>query len=201
METSPRELLRQFGPLADLLQTLTEPLSPDEGSPALRLAALTGKTARLVAFVLHNFDEGQMDSARHNLPILLDLAERLVTTTRAAMVECDARTSTLDGRCLAKVQLADAEREWLESRPNAANQVPASLTCDLEAKHSGSHAANAQMSDVEWWVHWTLFASEITSHVGCGAEMSSRDPDNLDKVNVCLLYANHPGKHSFAIGE
>jgi hypothetical protein len=199
--TSPGELGRQFEPLAEKLHALTKPLSRDALPAALRLAVLTGETAQLVGYVLRNTGEGRVDSARHNLQILHDLAEKLTVTTRAALADCAVRIPVLHGRCLAKVQLDDAEREWLEFRPYAANEVPPTLSCDLEADHPGPHASNAQQGDrIEWWVHWTLRASEITQQRACGAEKANTNPAAPEETDICLLYAGHAGRHSFDIG-
>jgi hypothetical protein len=194
------ELARRFGPLADDMQALTEPLPRDSGIPAARLAALTGDTAHLVGFLLRNTHEGRPDIARHNLRILHDLAGQLMAATRAAIADCDARVPMLHGHCLAKVQLDDAQREWLMFRPYGGNEVPAVLSCELEADHGGPHAANAQMgNEIEWWAHWTLLASEITTHRHCDATQASTD--RLNPLDICMLYAGHPGRHSFVIGE
>jgi len=204
-EFSPGELALQFELLAVQLKELTGSLagtSESGGSPVLRLAVLTADVSGLVAYLLHNADQGALDGARYNLQVLHSLSEEMVTAVRAALADCDARIPARHGHCLARVQLDSAEREWLEFRPAAANEVPASLSCDLESGHPGSHGANAQMGDgVEWWIHWTLRASEIVERKGCWAETPDPKPYAPDEVDVCLLYAGHPGRHSFALGR
>jgi hypothetical protein len=204
--SSSGDLSRQLEPLAEKVQALTGPAPTtfDTGTPALlRLAPLAGETLHLAAYLLGNADHGRTDSARYNLQILHDVAERLVATTREALGDYDGDVPRLHGRCLASVQLDDAERQWLAFRPYRANEVPAELTCELEAGHPDPHAACGQLGNgVEWWKHWTLRAGEITQHRPCGAEIPNTDPnDKLNETEVCLLYADHPGRHSFHIGR
>jgi hypothetical protein len=150
---SAGELAQQFKPLAAQLKEVTGPLAGG-GAPGtssvLRLAVHTADVSELVAYLLRNFHEGALDSARRNLQIMHDLSEAMVAATRAALADCDARIPARHGHCLASVQLDDAEREWLRFRPFACNEVPEALSCDLEGGHPGSHAANAQIgNDVE----------------------------------------------------
>src|SRR4051812_17879123 len=118
--TSPGALARQFKPLAEQLSKTTKPIS-DEGasSPTLRLAVLAGEVASVAAFVLYNDEEGQAESARHNLLIMRNLGEQLTATARAALAQFSGRLPRLHGHCLANVQIGEAEREWLELRPYA----------------------------------------------------------------------------------
>lgn len=166
------------------------------------LAALTSEIARLVALLLRNDGEGQIASAQHHLRMSHDPAQRLVATSRAALTHFEAELPALRGRCLAKIHLDGAEREWLPLRPYAGNEVPESLSCELEGGHPEPHAANGQMGNkAEWWVHWTVQASEIVGHRRCRTERTKADQMDLNETDLCLLYAHHPGRHSFAIGE
>jgi hypothetical protein len=200
-EASVGEFGRQFKLPAEALHDLTSSMPSISAVPALQMASLTGEMAHLVGYLLRNTDEGQIDSARHNLLIVHDVVERLAAATQAAMADCDARLPVLHGRCLAKVQLDEAEREWLMPRPYAGNVVPAVLRCELNAEHPHAHAANGQMgNDIQWWVRWTPLASEIAAYRGCEAEQASPNPIDPTDREPCLLYAGHPGRHSFAIG-
>jgi hypothetical protein len=77
------------------------------------------------------------------------------------------------------VQLDDAERQWLAFRPYGANEVPAELSCELEAGHPYPHAACGQVGNgIGWWKHWTLRAGEILQHRPCGAEIPNPNPDD-----------------------
>lgn len=98
-QISPGELGRRFEPAAQQLLELTEPLSDVERQPpVLRLAALSGRTAQLVAFLLRNTDEGQVASAQHNLQILHDVAEQTVLDAGGA--DRPWRTASLAARPL-----------------------------------------------------------------------------------------------------
>jgi hypothetical protein len=99
-------------------------------------------------------------------------------------------------RCLAKVELDDDTVKWLSERPMRAHQVRSNHRCDLEDRHAGPHATLGQQGDgVEWWVRWTLTASEIVETDVCPAQGPATDDG--DDPNIRLLLVNHPGRHSF----
>lgn len=101
-------------------------------------------------------------------------------------------------KCLARVQLGDDEVTWLSTRPFAAHEVRKKPGCDLEMGHPGPHAALGQQGDkIEWWVRWTLSASEIVETTICPVE--GDEPDEYDERDPCLLYKGHPGRHSFEL--
>jgi hypothetical protein len=201
-QTSPAELARQFAPPARQLEELTETVDPSNSAPPmLKLAFLTGRTAGLVASLLHNADETEVAYQQHALQILHDVAEQLVAATGSALSDTGIRVPVLHGHCLAKVHLDDAERAWLCFRPYAGNDVPETLPCELEGDHGGPHAACGQMGgEVQWWVHWTLRSSEVSEHRACPATQPNTDPSDPNEVELCLLYSGHPGRHSYAIG-
>ncbi|GAA4259714.1 hypothetical protein [Dactylosporangium darangshiense] len=102
-------------------------------------------------------------------------------------------------RCLARLQLSAEETEWLTNRPHGAHEVPAEQCCHLEMGHLDAHAAMAQQSkEAEWWVRWTLSASEIVVMAGCPA-LAPTAVDSFGDPLLCLLYLDHPGQHSFEL--
>lgn len=196
----PQDIGQQMQPLAEKLQAIARPLAGDDTSSAARhLAPFPGQIAKLVAYVLRNVGESESDNARYNLRILHDLAERLTATTRSALAEHDEPLPKLHGHCIARVALDETEVEWLSVRPYAAHEVKSTLYCDLEAGHAGTHAALGQQGNqIEWWVLWTLRAFEIVERQVCAAEAPG-DLDDGEDREICLLYAGHPGRHSFEI--
>lgn len=59
-----------------------------------------------------------------------------------------------------------------------------------------------QAGDTEWWVHWTLSASEIMECQRCPAETVERHQfDPTEPADFCLLYSGHPGRHSYEWGD
>ncbi len=205
-EPAPDDLYRLLEPLAgqlgELVEGWTGGLGYHDRLPSnLRLAVLASDVLQTVLHIQRNLVERDSVFLGRNLQNLPGLAEQLTAATRAAHVEFHLPLPARHGHCLATVHLDDTEREWLALRPFAANEVPAELTCALEAGHADPHAANAQMGDgVEWWVRWTLRAFEIVQLTGCQVERANTDPTSLEKTDVCLLYTEHPGRHSFDIG-
>lgn len=89
--------------------------------------------------------------------------------------------------------LTSAEMSLLEDLPDAANEVPPELECDLEDGHEGAHVALGQSQDHShedqtlWWLRWTDEGGRAWTHEPmCPAE---RDDD------VCLLAVEHAGGH------
>jgi hypothetical protein len=99
-------------------------------------------------------------------------------------------------RCLARIQLDTDEVTWLATRPFKAHEVKPHPYCELEFGHPGPHAALGQQgNDIEWWVRWTLTASEILEEKACEAE--SAEVGQLGEHQTCVLFHGHPGRHSF----
>ncbi len=100
--------------------------------------------------------------------------------------------------CPARIELSNAQVAWLEARPFGGHMVPARRYCALEVGHPGPHAALGQQGDgVEWWVCWSLSASEIVETTICPAVRD--EPDDYGEDVVCLLHVHHPGRHSFEL--
>jgi hypothetical protein len=109
------------------------------------------------------------------------------------------QVNDMPSRCLARLQLRAEEIEWLTNRPHGAHEVPAEQCCDLEMGHADAHAALGQQSkEAEWWVRWTLSASEIAVLTGCPAHTTTA-VDRCGDPFLCLLYLDHPGRHSFEL--
>jgi hypothetical protein len=103
-------------------------------------------------------------------------------------------------RCPARVELGDMQVRWLDSRPRGTNVAEHHYDCDLENGHDGPHASLGQHGDkTEWWIYWTLSASEIREVSACPAIQPERD-QNGEEV-LCLLFEGHPGRHSFEIAH
>jgi hypothetical protein len=81
--------------------------------------------------------------------------------------------------------------------------------CALEAGHPGRHGAMGQQGDaVEWWLRWTRDVmddaaagrlpdvAEIVETRICPAE-SRTSTNEHGEGDPCLLYEDHPGRHSF----
>jgi hypothetical protein len=101
-------------------------------------------------------------------------------------------------RCPARVELGDTQVEWLGSRPYAGHQVRRHHDCVLEVGHDGPHGSLGQQGDeIEWWIRWTLNASEIVKTEVCPAIRNY--PDEHGEDVVCLLFVGHPGRHSFEL--
>jgi hypothetical protein len=99
--------------------------------------------------------------------------------------------------CVARIRLGEDEVAWLDERPHAAHEVKPHPSCALEAGHPGPHAALGQQGvDVEWWIRWTLDASEIVETHICPTE-SDKTINERGEHDICLLYEGHPGRHSF----
>lgn len=94
------------------------------------------------------------------------------------------------GRCLARFELDDAQRAQLSRDGTDVVRV---LRCELEHDHPGPHACLGGRADAEWWVLWTLRASEINPLRMCPAK---RDPGD----DPCLLFREHEGRHSHGGG-
>lgn len=85
---------------------------------------------------------------------------------------------------------------WLLSLDHPAHSVEATQYCSLSHSHDGPHVTLGQHSfNTQWWVRWTLHASEIIALPGCTVE---RFPgDEVVDDNMCLLFEGHPGAHLF----
>jgi hypothetical protein len=97
--------------------------------------------------------------------------------------------------CMARINLDDDERQWLNSMPNGADQIGAWMPCGLDIAHPGPHVALGQAAgDDEYWVRWTLRASEIVKLPPC-PEHPGADADGA--TLGCLLFEHHPGRCTF----
>src|SRR5690349_15965913 len=95
-------------------------------------------------------------------------------------------------RCGAKTDLDPDVVLWLLDRPASAYAFINVPMCELEAGHDGPHAALGQQSgDVELWIRWNGSGPEIIDAPRCSYD---------DGDAVCLLFAEHPGRHSFELG-
>jgi len=109
--------------------------------------------------------------------------------------------TVLPDRCLARIQLADDQVAWLSERRFPAHEVRPYPYCELEMGHREPHAALGQQGDgVEWWVRWTLAASEIVKVRACPAQTQGII-DEDDGPDGCLLFEGHPGSHSFELRQ
>ena len=94
-------------------------------------------------------------------------------------------------RCVARAALDPASVLWLLDRPASTYALIDIPVCELEDGHDGPHAALGQQSgDVELWIRWHGTASRILECPHCYYD---------DGDAVCLLFAGHPGRHSFEL--
>jgi len=101
--------------------------------------------------------------------------------------------------CPAVVALDPVQLEFLGALPRPAHGLLARMLCELERGHVGPHAALGQHSwDDQWWVQWTLTASEISRLDPCTAERVPGDEEEDD--NGCVLFRDHAGRHSHLRG-
>jgi hypothetical protein len=97
--------------------------------------------------------------------------------------------------CMARVDLDDDEQRWLNTMPDGTDQIGSSLHCGLDAGHTGPHAALGQAAgDDEYWVRWTLRASEIVKLPPCPERA---EPGIGGSTGACLLFEHHPGRCTF----
>nr|WP_221382234.1 hypothetical protein [Actinoplanes polyasparticus] len=102
---------------------------------------------------------------------------------------------SLGDNCPARIELSDSQIHWLRRRPYAMRQVRRIYECQIEFGHDGAHGDLGQQSDmIEWWIRWTLSASEIEQVVAC-----STAPGESEQDVVCLLFEGHLGRHSFQL--
>jgi hypothetical protein len=93
-------------------------------------------------------------------------------------------------RCGARAELEPAAVLWLLDRPASAHAFIGIPACELEDRHDGPHAALGQQSgEAELWIRWN------------GTVRILETPECFydDGDAVCLLYAGHPGRHSFEL--
>ena len=104
------------------------------------------------------------------------------------------------GYCPAVLALDPRQLSFLADLPRPAHALVDTLHCELELRHAGSHAALGQHAwEDQWWVQWTLTASEINPLAFCTAERVPGDVEMAD--NGCVLFAGHAGRHSHAPGQ
>ncbi|MEU4241041.1 hypothetical protein [Actinoplanes sp. NPDC026619] len=111
--------------------------------------------------------------------------------------------TTVDGvsrYCPAAIDLDARQLEFLACLPMPAHGLLERLDCELERGHSGFHAALGQHSfNTQWWVQWSLAASEINPLALCTAERFPGDEEEDD--NGCVLFDRHEGRHSHIRGQ
>lgn len=123
--------------------------------------------------------------------------EGWITSRKGAgtYVATDIPTGT--SRCPARIELDPAQMAWLDSLPRPAHGLLRVLRCELETGHPGPHAGLGQHSfETQYWVQWTLSASEINPLEMCTAERVV-DAGGDEDDNVCLLFAGHAGRHAY----
>lgn len=112
------------------------------------------------------------------------------------------------------------ELAYLASRPVGANVVEAFAWCELEPGHEGEwhYALGQSANDGQWWLRWKPTGRELLVRESCTAkgeplpvppkrQYPFPDAPHLDveepvvpQERPCLLFAEHPGAHSFALG-
>ena len=89
---------------------------------------------------------------------------------------------------------------WLKRRPFAVQPVRRDHECRLEFRHPGPHGAlGQQCDDIEWWIRWTMSSSTVEQVAACPGV--SKEPDETDDDDACLLFEGHPGRHSFDLAQ
>jgi hypothetical protein len=94
----------------------------------------------------------------------------------------------------------------LNTLPGAANQIGSTvLSCELGAGHCGPHLAVGQMYGARArWLQWVPGERhewlDIAENEYCDAKGLAIS-DIPDDVELCLLPAAHPGRHSFEIRQ
>jgi hypothetical protein len=117
----------------------------------------------------------------------------------AASGRVDTVTPASPGeRCPARVKLGDVQVAWLNERPNGANMAEPATTAISKPGTAGLTPTSGQPgTETEWWVYWTLSASEILEVNGC--PVVRPEPDQRGEQVLCLLFENHPGRHSYEL--
>lgn len=98
-------------------------------------------------------------------------------------------------QCLGRIDLAPNEVTYLDNLPEPHHGAPKSLRCSMALGHDGPHGSLGQSSGPtdEYWVRWTLRASQIDLLPFCPVEGPDRNRPS------CLLFAEHPGPHTFEL--
>ncbi|MFJ7023513.1 MULTISPECIES: hypothetical protein [unclassified Streptomyces] len=112
------------------------------------------------------------------------------------------------------------ELSYLASLPVGANELEGFAWCELEPGHGGEwhYALGQSANDGHWWLRWKPTGRELLVRESCTAKgdplpvpptrrLPFPDAPHLDvedpvvpKERPCLLFAEHPGAHSFAFG-
>ena len=123
-------------------------------------------------------------------------AEGLIASRKGAGNYVTSLAVADSNRCPARIELDHNQVGWLSRLPMPAHGLDRVLHCELEHPHPGPHAGLGQHAGgVEWWVQWTLTASEINPIRLCPAQ---RFPDSgPTDDNNCLLFDGHPGRHLY----
>jgi hypothetical protein len=97
---------------------------------------------------------------------------------------------------MACIHLEAHEIAWLLEL-DGVHEPQSTIYCELQRNHDGPHAALGQttVASEDWWVRWTLRASEIVPLARCGAEGDK--PDKLGERELCLLFKDHERDHTF----
>ncbi|MFC8899027.1 hypothetical protein [Streptomyces cinereoruber] len=114
------------------------------------------------------------------------------------------------------------ELAYLASRPVGASVLEAFAWCELESGHEGEwhYALGQSANDGRWWLRWKPTGRELLVRESCTAKgdplpvpakqpplypagpepfLDVEDPE-VPQERPCLLFAEHPGAHSFAFG-
>lgn len=116
-------------------------------------------------------------------------------------------------RCAASTSLTVNEVQALEELPDPAHELELAVACELEAGHTGRHAALCQTSvapDVDWWLRWSEgLGRDLEPLQPCEAELGDDDAQDADSSasaddgaeveEVCELAVDHAGAHSFQL--
>ena len=108
-------------------------------------------------------------------------------------------------RCREQEDLSPQELHVLEMLPAAANEIDFTvLSCELEAGHAGPHLALGQMYGArERWLQWVRGERHEWLGIAGDEHCDAKGPPVSDipgDVELCLLPAAHPGRHSFELG-
>lgn len=102
--------------------------------------------------------------------------------------------------CPAVIELDKRQLDFLAGLPRPAHRLESRLACELVVGHDGPHAALGQHSwETQWWVEWSLAASETSPKPDCKAERIPGDVEEDD--NGCVLFGGHAGPHSHICGQ
>ncbi|MFF7258581.1 hypothetical protein [Streptomyces microflavus] len=122
--------------------------------------------------------------------------------------------------CSVATKFTVEELAYLASRAVGANELEGFAWCELEPGHEGEwhYALGQSANDGHWWLRWKPTGRELLVRESCTAKgeplpvppkrrLPFPDAPHLDveepvvpQERPCLLFAEHPGAHSFAFG-